>query len=60
MYFFHKILGGMASSVKTDQTAHSGAFGSVIALFAYAVLSEKLVYVTVHFQKKGIFGKDFC
>ena len=34
----------MANSVATDQTAPTGAVWSVSTLFAYAILSETLVY----------------
>ena len=61
MQFFLKILGGMANSVDHDQTAPSGAVpdqtdpsGAVWSgstLFAYAILSELLVYKTLgHLQ----------
>ena len=39
-----KLLGGMANSVDPDQTAPSGAVWSGSALFAYAILSDTLVY----------------
>ena len=41
MQLFLKIISGMANSVDRDQTAHSGS-GS--ALFAYAILTETLVF----------------
>ena len=44
MQFFLKILGGMANSVDPDQTAPSGAVWSGFTLFAYAILSEFLMY----------------
>ena len=40
MQLFHKILSGMANSVDPDQTAP----GSGSTLFAYAILSETLMY----------------
>ena len=53
MYFFLKILSGMAKVVDPDQTAPSEAALSGSALFAYAILSdhlmfENLAYMTVH------------
>ena len=44
MQFFLKIPSGMANSVDPDQTAPSGAVWSGSALFAYAILSDTLVY----------------
>ena len=44
MQLFPKIVSGMANSVDPDQTAPSGAVWSGSALFAYAILSETLVY----------------
>ena len=44
MLFVLKILSGMTNSIDPDQTAPSGAVWSGSALFAYAVLSETLVY----------------
>ena len=44
MQFFLKELGGMANSVDPDQTAPVRAVRSRSALFAYAFLSELLVY----------------
>ena len=44
MQLFLKILSGMANSVDPDQTAPSGAVWSGSALFAYAILSETLVF----------------
>ena len=44
MHLFLKLPGGMANSVQPDQTAPSGAVWSGSALFAYAILSETLVY----------------
>ena len=41
MPFFHKILNGMSNSVGPNQTAPEGSGSS---LFAYAILSEILVY----------------
>ena len=41
---FLKAFSGMANSVDPDQTAPSGAVWSGSALFAYALLSETLVY----------------
>ena len=43
-YFFLKIFSGMANSVDPDQIAPEGAVWSGSALFAYAILSETLVY----------------
>ena len=42
MHLFYKLLDGMTNSVDNDQTAPSGS-----ALFAYAILSEKLLYETL-------------
>ena len=42
MPLFLKILSGMANSLDPDQTAPAAWSGS--ALFAYAILSETLVY----------------
>ena len=44
MQLFLKILSGMANSVDPDQTAPLGAVWSGSALFAYAILSESLVF----------------
>ena len=44
MQLSHKLLGGMANSVDPDQTAPSGAVWSGSTMFAYAILSELLVY----------------
>ena len=44
MMLFLKKLSGMASSVDPDQTAPSGAILSESALFAYAILSDTLMY----------------
>ena len=44
MQLFPKIPGGMANSVDPDQTAPSGAVWSGTTLFAYAILSDTLVY----------------
>ena len=46
MQLFVKILSEIATSVDPDQTVPSGAVwsGSGSALFAYAILSETLVY----------------
>ena len=43
MQLFHKILIGMATSIDPDQTA-LGAVWSGSTLFAYAILSDSLVY----------------
>ena len=44
MHVSLKMLSGMANSVDPDQTAPSGAVWSGSALFAYAILSETLVF----------------
>ena len=44
MQLFLKILTNLANSVNPNQTAPSGAVLSESALFAYAILSEPLVY----------------
>ena len=44
MQFFPKIPSGMANSVDPDQTAPSGAVWSGYTPFAYAILSDTLVY----------------
>ena len=44
MQLFLKILSGMANGVDPDQTAPSGAVWSQSAQFAYAILSETLVF----------------
>ena len=44
MQLFLKILSGIANSVDPDQTAPSGAVWSGPTLFAYAILSDTLVY----------------
>ena len=44
MQFFIKMTSGMANSVDPDQTTPSGAVLSVSALFAYASLSDTLLY----------------
>ena len=43
IFFFRRKLGGMTNSVDPDQTAPKGAVWSGSPLFAYAILSEKLV-----------------
>ena len=44
MQLFLKLLSGMENSVDPDQTALEGAVWSGSALFAYAILSETLVF----------------
>ena len=44
MLSFLKIINRMANSVDPDQTTPSGAVWSGSALFAYAILSDTLVY----------------
>ena len=44
MQLFFKMLSGMANSVDPDQTAPEGAVWSGSVLFAYAILSETLVF----------------
>ena len=44
MQLFLKILSEMENSVDPDQTAPSGAVWSGSALFAYAILSDTVVY----------------
>ena len=44
MQLFLQTLSGMANSVDPDQSAPSGAVWSGSALFAYALLSETLMY----------------
>ena len=44
MHLFYKILGGKANGADPDQTAPSGAVWAGSALFAYAILSDKLAY----------------
>ena len=44
MQLFPKIASGMASSLDSDQTAPSEAVWSGSKLFAYAILSDTLVY----------------
>ena len=44
MQLFLKVLSGVANNVDPDQTAPEGAVRSGSTLFAYAILSEILVY----------------
>ena len=44
MQLFLKILSGKANSADPDQTAPEGAVWSGSALFAYAILSDSLVF----------------
>ena len=44
MQFIFKIINGMANSIEPNQTASEGAVWSGSALFAYAILSDTLVY----------------
>ena len=47
MQLFLKILSGMANRVDPDQTAPSGVASSGSAVFAYAILSETFLYMTL-------------
>ena len=49
MHLFLNIISEMAKSVDPDQTAPTGAVWSGSALFAYAILSNTLMYeILVH------------
>ena len=51
----------MANNVDTDQTALSGTVWSGSALFAYAILSETLVYeILDHLQLLYMYGKLYA
>ena len=48
----------MANSVDTDQTAPKGAVWSGFALFAYAILSDTLVYeILGHLLQTNFFSR---